>query len=87
MDQEKAAKSLVWKKKKEGLSKGYTSKENKTGHSSKVPSFFVAISLGKGICFCKRYEKLSGKIFTEFIENKFIEIFKSSCNSAGNMFI
>ena len=86
MDQAKAPKSLVWRKKNEGLIKGCTSKENKAGHGGKVASFFVAISLGKGICYCKRYEKLSGTMFAEFIENNFIEIFKSSCNPAGNVF-
>ena len=48
--------------------------------------FFVAILLGKGICYCKHYEKLSGKIVAEFIESNFIEIFKSSCNPTGNVF-
>ena len=78
MDQAKAPKSLVWRKKNKGLIKGCTSKENKAGHGGKVASFFVAMSLGKGIYYCKNYEKLSGKIFAEFIENNFIEIFKSS---------
>ena len=49
--------------------------------------FFVAISLGKEICYCKHYEKLSGKLFAEFIENNFIEIFKSNCNLTGNVFV
>ena len=31
--------------------------------------------------------KLSGKLFAEFIENKFLEIFKSSCNPTGNVFV
>ena len=85
MDQAKAPKSLVWRKKNEGLIKGCTSKGNKTGHSGTMASFFVAISLGKVICYCKHYEQLSGKLFAEFIENKFIEIFKSSCNPTGNV--
>ena len=87
MDQAKAPKSLVWRKKNEGLIKGCTSKENKAGHGGKVASFFVAISLAKGIYYCKHYEKLSGTIFAEFIENNFIDIFKSSCNPAGNVFV
>ena len=63
MDQAKAPKSLVWRKKTDGLIKGCTSKVAK----SRV--FFVAISLGKEVYYCKHYEKLSGKIFAEFIEN------------------
>ena len=74
MDQAKAPKSLVWRKKNEGLAKGCTSKGNKAGHCRKVTSFFVAISLGTGVCYCKHYEKLSGKLFAEFIENNFLEI-------------
>ena len=71
MDQAKAPKSLVWRKKNEGLIKGCTSKRNKAGHGGKVTSFFVAISLDKGICYCKQYDKLSGKLFAEFIESNF----------------
>ena len=77
MDQAKAPKCLVWRKKKGNIA----------GHGGKVTSFFVAISLGKRICHCKHYEKLSGKLFAEFIENNFVEIFKSSCNPTGNVFV
>ena len=87
MDQAKAPKSLVRRKKNEGLAKGCTSRRNKAGHGGKVASFFVAISLGKRICYCKHYEKLSGKLFAEFIESNFLEIFKSSCNPTGNVFV
>ena len=52
-----------------------------------MASFFVVISLGKGICYCKHYKKLSGTIFAEFIVNIFIEIFKKSCNTAGNVIV
>ena len=52
-----------------------------------MATLFVAISLGKGICYCKHCEKLSGKLFTEFIENNFLEVFKSSCNATGNVFV
>ena len=87
MDQTKATKRLVWRKKNEGFIKGCTSKGKKAGHGGKVASFFVAISLGKGICYCKHYKKRSGKLFAEFIESNFLEIFKSSCNPTGNVFV
>ena len=48
---------------------------------------FCSISLGKGICYCKHCEKLSGKLFAEFIENNFFELFKSSCNPTVNVFV
>ena len=87
MDQLMAPKSLVWRKKSERLIKGGTSNGNKSGRGGKVACFLVAILLGKEICYCKHYEKLSGKIFAEFIENNFIEIFKSSCKPTGNVFV
>ena len=48
-------------KKHEIVIKGCTWKGNKAGHGGKVANYFVAISLGKGICYCKHYEKLSEK--------------------------
>ena len=86
MDQTKGPKSLVWRKKNEGFIKGCTSNANKEKQVA-MWQFFVGISLGKEICYCKHYEKLSGKLFAEFIENNFIEIFKSNCNLTGNVFV
>ena len=65
-------KQIEWiKKKSKGLIKGCTSKVNKVGWQS--DKLFVAISLGKRISYCRDYEKLSGKLFAEFIENKFTD--------------
>ena len=86
MDQAMAPKYLVWRKKNERFIKGGTSNGNKSGCGG-IVACFLAISLGKEICYCKLYEKLSGKIFAEFVENNFIEIFKSSCKSTGNVFV
>ena len=86
MDQAMAPKYLVWRKKNERLIKGGTSNGNKSGCGG-IVACFLAISLGKEICYCKHYEKLSGKIFAEFVENNFTEIFKSSCKSTGNVFV
>ena len=52
-----------------------------------MASLFVAILLGKGICYCKRDAKISGKLFAEFLENNVLDIFKSRCNPTGNVFI
>ena len=87
MDQAKVPKGLVWRKKNEVLIMGCSSKKNKAGHGGKVASFLIAISLSKGICYCKHYEKLSGKLFAEFIENNFIVICKSSFSPTGNVFV
>ena len=48
MDQAKAPKSLVWRKKNEGLIKGCTSKGNKAGHGDKVSSSLLLYHLVKG---------------------------------------
>ena len=87
IDQAKSPKSFIWRKENEGLTEGCTSKGNKARHGIKVARFLVAISIGKGICYCKHYEKVCGKLFAEFIENIFLEIFKSSCNPRGNVFV
>ena len=48
-----------------------------------MASFFVSIWLGKGICYCKHYEKLSGKLFAEFIEDNFFEVLKVAVTLQG----
>ena len=78
---------MIWRKKNEGLIKGCASQGNKAGHGDKVANFFVAISLGKGIYYRMHCEKRSGKLFAEFIENNFLEIFKSSCNGTRKVFV
>ena len=84
-DQAKAPRGLVWRKKGEGLK--LTAKGSKAGNGGSVANFFVAISYGKGVCFCKTYEKLNGKLFAQFVLDNFQEIFASSCNPAGNLFV
>ena len=53
-----------------------------------MASFLFLYHLVKGFAiYCKHYEKLSGKFFAEFIENNFLEVFKSSWNPTGNVFV
>ena len=52
VDQAKALKGLLWRRKREGLFKGYIWKGKKAGHGWKLSGFCVAISLGIGVCFC-----------------------------------
>ena len=65
------------------FAKGCKSKWNKGRYGGKMVSFFVSIWLGKGICYCKHYEKLSGKLFAEFIEDNFFEVLKVAVTLQG----
>ena len=62
-------------------------REAKQDMVAKWQVFSIAILLGKGISYYKHYEKISSKLFANFIENNFIDIFTSSCNPAGNVFV
>ena len=58
MDQAKAPKSFVWRKKNEGLIEGCTSKGNKGGHGDKVASFLLLYHLLKGFTIVSITRKL-----------------------------
>ena len=62
-------------------------RERNQGTVAKWQVFFIAISLGKRICYCKYYKKFGCILFAKFIVNNFLEIFKSSCNPTGNVFV
>ena len=49
MDQARAPKGRVWRKKSEGLTQGCLAKGRKVGTEGKVAKFIVAISYRKGI--------------------------------------
>ena len=51
-----------------------------------MASFLLLYHLVKELLL-QALRKLSGKLFAEFTENKFLEIFKSSCNPTGNVFV
>ena len=87
MDQVKAVKSLVWRKNCESLPSGCTAKGSKIGCGGKATRFFVAISPGKDICFCKHYEKMNGKLFAKFVKYNFREMFYKTCNPAGRILV
>ena len=59
----------------------------KQGMVAKWQAFLLLYHLAKEFAIVSIARKLYGKVFTEFIENNFIEIFKSSCNPAGNVFV
>jgi len=57
MDQVRAPKGIVWRKKSEGLEQGCLAKGSKAGTGGKVAKMMVAASPGKGVLTCERYEK------------------------------
>ena len=57
--------------------------ETKEYMVAKWQVFLTAILFGKRISYYKHYQK----IIENFTENNFIEIFTSSCNPAGKVFV
>ena len=86
-DQARAPGAKVWRRRNEGLKPNCTAKGGKSGHGGKTAHFFVAISYGKGVVYCRDYDKLTGKFFASLVDEDFQEIFKRSCDPQGNLFL
>lgn len=70
-DQVRALGAKIWRKKNEGLKINCTTKGKKIGSGGKVTHFMVCISCGKGVYFCKQYEKMDGPYFANFVRKNF----------------
>lgn len=68
----------VWRKRGEGLHLNCTSKGQKEGYGGKQVKFFVAISYNRGVICAEQYTELNAASFSDFIYNKFGEIFRRS---------
>lgn len=77
-DQARGPHGKEWRKPSEGLKKNCISKGAKVGSGRRVAHFKVAIPYKSGTVLCHQYECMNGKCFTEFVENKFPEMF-SKC--------
>ena len=77
----------VWRKKKEGLTAGCTSKGTHMGSGGRTVQFFVAISYGVGMVFCHQYEHLNGDHFKNIILNHFNDIFRLCNRPNSRIFI
>ena len=73
LDQARAPKGRVWRKRSEGPTQGFLTKDSKSG--GKVAKFMVAISHGKGVLVCERYDKMDGNYFASFIDQHFNTMF------------
>ena len=76
MDQARAPNGRVWRKKSEGLAQGCLAKGCKAGTGGKVAKMMVAISHGKGVVICERYEKMDAQYFASFIDRHFDTMFE-----------
>lgn len=69
LDQARAPKVRVWRKKSEGLAPGCIAKGRKEGTGGKVLRLMVAVSYNKGVICYEPYEKMTGRYFVAFIDN------------------
>ena len=81
MDQARAPKGRVWRKKSEGLTQGCLAKGRKVGTGGKVAKFMVAISHGKGVLVCDRY------YFSSFIDQNFNTMFMQSGKGSSRLWL
>ena len=87
-DQARATKSMVWRKRDEGLSVKCTTKGSHEGSGGKVANFFVAIAYGKGVVLCEQYMgHVNGQMFADFIREHFKKTFNKSVNPTGKLFL
>ena len=77
-DESMAPRGMAWRKRSEGLDRGFTAKGKKEGVNGKVAKYIVCISYTKGVISCDRYEKMDGAFFKSYIENRFDDIFEKS---------
>ena len=87
MDQARAPKGRVWRKKSEGLAQGCLAKGRKAGTGGKVAKMMVAISHGKGVVICERYEKMDAQYFASFIDRHFDTMFERSGKGATRLWL
>ena len=76
MDQARAPKGRVWRKKSEGLKQGCLAKGSKVRTGGKVAKMMVAITHAGGVIICERYEKMDATYFASFIDQHFNTMFE-----------
>lgn len=85
-DQGRAPKSRIYRKRSEGLSRSCTAKGKKEGTGGRYAKFVVAISHGKGVLVCERYDHMNGEYFASFIDRTFEHIFEDA-DKESNVFV
>ena len=69
MDQARAPKGRIYRKKSEGNDQYCTAKGRKVGTGGKTAKFIVAMSYKKGVVLCKQYEHMNGLFFQTLLKN------------------
>ena len=87
LDQARAPKARVWRKRSEGLAPGCIAKGRKEGTGGKVLRLMVAISYNKGVICCEPYEKMNGRYFAAFIDNHFDRLFAAADKGCSRTFL
>ena len=87
LDQVRAPKARVWRKKSEGLAPGCIAKGHKEGTGGKVLQLMVAISYNTGVICCEPYEKMNGRYFAAFIDNHFDRLFAAADKGCTRTFL
>ena len=52
-----------------------------------MAKLMVAISYGKGVVLCERYEKMDGNYFASFIDQHFNTMFERSCKGLSRLWL
>jgi len=87
LDQARAPKTRVWRRKSEGLQSDCLSKGSKVGSGGKSVKLIVAISYGKGVIGCIPYEKMDGTFFSNFIDDNFSSFYKLAGKKNTKLFV
>lgn len=87
MDQARAPRLRIWRKRGEGLREHCTSKGRKVGTGSRSVKLIVAISHTTGVVCCEPYDKMDGNFFSAFIEQHFDNIYTKSNKRNTRLFV
>lgn len=87
LDQARAPKTRVWRKKTEGLQQGCLAKGNKVGSGGKTVKLLVAITHKFGVVCCKPYKEMNGEFFASFIDDEFEDIYRKARKRNTNLFV
>ena len=87
LDQVRAPKARVWRKKSESLAPGCIAEGHIEGTGGKVLRLMLAISKNKGVICCEPYEKMNGRYFAAFRDKHFDRLFAAADKACTQTFL